>query len=216
MRQGDPLSPFLFLIVAESLNVFISEAIRHDVFQGIKIGRNEVQLSHLQYADDTIIFGQWNMVNAKNLIRIMRCHQEVSGLKINLSKSKVFGIGFTSQEVDWIANGMGCVLGKLPTTYLVVPIGLNMRNKENWKISIEKFRSKLADWKARLISFGGGLTLVRTVLGSMALYYFSLIRAPMSVIESLESVRKSFFWGGMGGDNRNSWVKWEKILRVGG
>lgn len=75
VRQGDPLVQFLFLIVAEGLNVMIKEATRIGAFKGIKVGRDEVELSHLQYADDTIIFGEWNLVNAKNLMRVMKIFQ---------------------------------------------------------------------------------------------------------------------------------------------
>lgn len=88
---------------------------------------------------------------------------------------------------------MSCVEGNLPFTYLGLPIGLNMRLKESWSNIIEKFKNKLSDWKENSISFGGRSILVKSVLGSMALYYFSLFRVPMSVIKELERVRKKKF-----------------------
>nr|GEZ47199.1 hypothetical protein [Tanacetum cinerariifolium] len=69
-----------------------------------------------------------------------------------------------------------------------LPIGNNMGRIENWKIMVDTFKSKLADWKAKMISFGRRLTLVKSVLGSLSLYFFSLFRAPVSVLHSLESV----------------------------
>jgi hypothetical protein len=67
-RQGDPLSPFLYLIAAEGLNITIREAVSNGIFKGVNIGRDETSISHLQYADDTLIFGDWNMSNAKNMM----------------------------------------------------------------------------------------------------------------------------------------------------
>lgn len=210
MRQGDPLSPFLFMIAAEGLNVMMTEETSQDIFKGIKIGSNEVEISHLQYADDTIIFGEGSTMNAKNLMRIMKCLQEISGLKINMSKSKVFGIGVTYEEVNWLARGMGCVAGKLPFTYLGMPICLNMRSKESWNIIIEKFKNKLSDWKAKTISFGGRSTLVKSVLGGMALYYFSFVSRPDEYHKSVRKSEKNFLLGCGRGKKENGLDKVEQ------
>lgn len=130
-------------------------------------------------------------------------------------KSKVYGIDVTNDQVEHVANGMGCMPGNLPFIYLGMPIGCNMRRKENRKVIIDKFEKRLTDWKAKTISFGGRLTLVKAVLGSMSLYHFSLFHAPMSVINNIERVRSQFFWGEWvdGGESRKiARVKWERIL----
>lgn len=131
------------------------------------MGSNEVSLHHLQYADDTIFLGEWNLRNAKNLMRIMNCMKDALGLKVNRNKSKVFSIGVSEWKVADLVRGMGCVPGKLPFVYLRVPIGLNMRKKENWDTIVDKFKNKLSSWKAKTISYGGHLTLVKSVLGSV-------------------------------------------------
>lgn len=71
----------------------------------------------------------------------------------------------------------------------------------------EKKVGKRLPRKAKMISFGGRLTLVKSVLGSISLYYFSLFRAPLSVINNLEQVRKNFFWGGDVENRKITWVK---------
>lgn len=118
MRQGDPLSPFPFLIAAEGLNVIINEAVSITLFRGVFVGSERIHVSHLQYADDTIIYGDSNVANAGNLMRIMKCMQNVSGLKINFKKSKVFGVGFQDEDVVNIAIRMGCETGRFPLSYL--------------------------------------------------------------------------------------------------
>lgn len=70
LRQGDPLAPFLFLVVAESLNVLTMEAKEKGMFEGIMVGRENVVLSLLQYADDAIFSGKWSPLNVKNLMKI--------------------------------------------------------------------------------------------------------------------------------------------------
>lgn len=84
-------------------------------FKGIKEGGNGIPLHHLQNVDDTIFFEKWNLRNAKNLMRIMKCFEDASVLKINRNKIKVFGVGIPENEVLGFARGMGCVPGKLPS-----------------------------------------------------------------------------------------------------
>ncbi|GJX40683.1 hypothetical protein Tco_0255673 [Tanacetum coccineum] len=73
VRQGDPLSPFLYLVAAEGLNVTIKEAVSCGYFKGVKIGISAIPITHLQYVDDTLIFREWKESNARNLMRIMEC-----------------------------------------------------------------------------------------------------------------------------------------------
>ncbi|PWA44681.1 ribonuclease H protein [Artemisia annua] len=91
VRQGDPLSPFLFILAAEGLNAIVNEAVEKGIFRGVKVGANHVMCSHLQYADDTIFFGEWNKENAKSLMCVLRCFEEVSGLRVNYAWSWQYG-----------------------------------------------------------------------------------------------------------------------------
>ncbi|GKA75155.1 kinase-like domain, beta-lactamase/transpeptidase-like protein [Tanacetum coccineum] len=176
VRQGDLLSPFLFILAAEELNAIVTEAVEKGVSKGVKIGRNNVVVSHLQYADDTIFFGEWNKENAKVLMCILKCFEEVSGLRVNYNKSKLYGVGVNDAQLRDMARWMKCGVGDFPFTYLGLPIGDNMRRVGAWNVVVEKFKSRLGEWKAKTMSFGGRLTLVKSVLGSLPLYYFSMFR----------------------------------------
>ncbi|KHN21251.1 LINE-1 reverse transcriptase like, partial [Glycine soja] len=92
LRQGDPLAPLLFNVVMEGLNGLLREAMEKNLFQGLLVGRNEMEVSILQYADDTIFFGKTSMENFKAIKVILRSFELVSGLKINFSKSNFVAI----------------------------------------------------------------------------------------------------------------------------
>ena len=72
LRQGDPLAPFLFNIVAEALNGLVREATQRDLYRGIVVGANRVEINILQYADDTIFFGEASKENVRAIKAILR------------------------------------------------------------------------------------------------------------------------------------------------
>ncbi|GKA44037.1 reverse transcriptase domain, reverse transcriptase zinc-binding domain protein [Tanacetum coccineum] len=127
VRQGDPLSPFLFILAAEGLNAIVSETVDNGIFRAVKVGANNVMVSHLRYADDTIFFGEWNKENAKSLMCILKCFEEVSGLRVNYNKSNLYGIRVNESELMDMAGWMGCGVGEFLFIYLGLPIGENMR-----------------------------------------------------------------------------------------
>ncbi|GJR39359.1 reverse transcriptase domain, reverse transcriptase zinc-binding domain protein [Tanacetum coccineum] len=191
-------------LVGEVQNAFIG------IFKGIKVGIETVVVSHLQYADDTIFLGEWDKENAKNLMCILKCFERVLGLKVNLNKSRLYGVGVNSDEMSNMASWMQCSVGEFRFTYLGLPIGDCMRRESAWRNVVEKFKKRLSEWKAKTTSFGGRLTLVKSVLGSLPLYYYSMFRVPLCVIKKLESIRREFLWGGVGENKKLPWVKWDK------
>lgn len=131
VRQGDPFSPYLFIIAMEGLSVALKTACDKGLFKGVPIPSNGSIVSHLLYADDALFLGEWSRSNLKNLARILRCFHISSGLKVNYHKSKVFGIGVSASETVHWANLLGCAAGALPFDYLGVPVGANMNIIKN-------------------------------------------------------------------------------------
>ena len=91
------------------------------------------------------------------------------GQKINVSKNKLYGIGVGEEEVKQWARCVGCSSGVLPLTYLGLPVGAQMCKVVNWRPAIAKLESRLTLWKTKLISSGGRLTMVKSVLGQSPL-----------------------------------------------
>ncbi|GJX43860.1 putative RNA-directed DNA polymerase, partial [Tanacetum coccineum] len=193
LRKGDPLSPFLFLIIAEALQVMMIESCNKGIFKGLFLAKNDTNISLLQYVDNALFFGEWSKTNALCLVHILKCFHDVSGLKINLAKCQLFGIGVPLADVESIARSINCSYSSLTFTYLGLPVGKDMRKIEAWDEVVNCFTNRLSMWKAKLLSIEGRLTLVKAVLKSLPLYFFSIFKAPEAVISRLESIRRRFF-----------------------
>ncbi|GKA67444.1 RNA-directed DNA polymerase, eukaryota [Tanacetum coccineum] len=125
LKQGDPLAPYLFILVMESLHLSVSRTVEAGIFTGIKID-SALSISHLFYADDAVFIGEWTDSNLRSIIQMLHCFSLASGLKINLQKSNLLGVGVTGSLVNEAAASIGCSVMKAPFKYLGVMVGGNM------------------------------------------------------------------------------------------
>jgi hypothetical protein len=131
LRQGDPLSPFLFLIVAEGLTGLMGKAVDNGVFNGYKVGNN-LLFHTLQFADDTIIMGEGNWQNLWTIKTVLRSFEIVSGLKVNFHKSKLYGINLDDSFLRASSSFLHCEVDSIPFRFLGIPVGVNPRRKATW------------------------------------------------------------------------------------
>ncbi|GJW95557.1 RNA-directed DNA polymerase, eukaryota [Tanacetum coccineum] len=211
LKQGDPLSPFLFILIMETLHLSFQRVVDAGMFHGIKLG-GTLNLSHMFYADDAVFVGEWSDNNIATLVHVLDCFHKVSGLKINMNKSKLMGTHVDHDKVTRAANKLGCQILKAPFLYLGSYVGGNMHRLKSWDDIIGRVRRRLSNWKMKMLSIGGRLTLVKSVLGSMPIFHMSLFKVPSGILRSLESIRSKFFNGIDGSKNKASWVQWSKAL----
>nr|GEV87888.1 RNA-directed DNA polymerase, eukaryota [Tanacetum cinerariifolium] len=212
LKQGDPLSPFLFILIMESLHLSFQRIVDAGMFHGIKLGRGLVNLSHMFYADEVVFVGQWCSTNITTLIRVLDCFHKASGLRINMSKSKIMGVRVDSERVNRAAMKLGCLVLKTPFTYLGSIVGGNMSRKQSWIETVDKIKKRHSKWKMNMLSIGGRLTLIKSVLGSTPLYHFFLFKVTMGVLNNIESLRSQFFNGHGLNSKKATWFNWKKAL----
>ncbi|GAU45885.1 hypothetical protein TSUD_401090, partial [Trifolium subterraneum] len=165
LRQGDPLSPFLFLLAAEGLSVLMKALVENNLFTGYSVGTQApVSISHLQFADDTLLMGTKSWAN----------------VRVNIPAS----------WLNEAALVLHCNVGKIPFLYLELPIGGDPRRLCFWEPVLTRLKKRLSGWKSRFLSFGGRLILLKSVLTSLPVYALSFFKAPSG--KSLGLVGKLF------------------------
>nr|GEZ02441.1 RNA-directed DNA polymerase, eukaryota [Tanacetum cinerariifolium] len=164
LKQGDPLSPFLFILIMESLYISFQRIMDVGLFKGIKIGGGLVNLSYLFYADDAVFVGQWCDSNITTLVHVLKCFHKAFGFRINMCKSKIMGVNVEGDMVNRAARKLGCLVLKTPFSYLGSMVGGNMSRKAMWNDILKRVKKRLSKWKMQMLSIRGKLTLVNSVL----------------------------------------------------
>ena len=202
----DPLSPFLFTLVPDGLSRLMERATETGFVNGWRVGRDNVMVSHLQFADGTIFFLDAHRVSFKNLLIVLGLFRSVSGLKINMSKSNILGLGVDDDIVSSLADWVGCEVGVWPINYLGLPLGGNPRSRNFWEPVISKVTKRLDGWKRTFLSKGERLTLIEAVLPAIPTYDLSLFQLPSGVSNELEKIMRDFLWKGADGEGRDHLV----------
>ena len=211
LRQGDPLAPFLFNLVAEGLTGLMRSAISKNLFTSYQVGSMKEDVNILQYADDTLFFGAATSANVRVLKSVLRCYELASGLKINYTKSQFGCLGKSEAWCRDAANFLNCSQMDTPFSYLGIPVGSSPTSRSVWQPIINKFESKLASWKHRCLSMGGRITLINSVLTALPIYLLSFYRISKKVVHKIVSIQRNFLWGGDNVSSKIPWVIWDNV-----
>nr|GEZ35585.1 RNA-directed DNA polymerase, eukaryota [Tanacetum cinerariifolium] len=190
--QGDPLSPFLFILVMESLHISFQRVVDAGLFNGIKVGAS-TQISHLFYADYAIFMGQWNQLNIDTLTRVLEVFHRASGLRINMNKSKLMGVSVDPPKVDQAATKIGCMILKMHFKYLGSRVGDPMSRVTSWNEVIDSMRIRLSRWKLKTLSIGALKHGINSgeVVENLKLYGINLISFAVLIVRN---GRDTSFW----------------------
>ncbi|GMP98870.1 hypothetical protein CsSME_00046588 [Camellia sinensis var. sinensis] len=211
LRQGDPLSSFLFLVAAEGLNLLLSRAFEKGLIKDASVGSEQLGISHLQFADDTIIFCEGELEEVMNIKRVLRCFEVLSGLRINYHKSVVCGVGIQEEQTKVFAEALNCISKKLPFNFLGLPLGANLRQRSTWSPVMDKIQKKLTSWKRKLMSFVGRLTLIKSALSNLPTYFLSIFKMPKGAVNTISKLQANFLWGGSDSSRKVHLVKWREV-----
>lgn len=151
-------------MVVEGLNGLISRAIELQLLEGFEIGNDNISVSLLQFADDTLLITKPTDRNIWALKAILRLFEICSGLKINFKKSTLISINVDDDFVQRATLSLNCKSGSIPFVHLGIPVGANPRKKQTWLPVVELFKKKLSSWKNKFLSFGGRVILLKSLV----------------------------------------------------
>ena len=211
VRQGDPLSPILFKIVADCLARMVRKAQRNNLICGLADNLIDKGVAILQYVDDTIVCVKDNIDIARNMKLLLYLYEIMSSLKINFTKSEVLLINGDDEKYMQYAELFNCKIGRFPIKYLGVPVSPNRLHVCDWTPLLDKNEKKLSTCKGSSLSIADRTTLINSSLSSSFIYHMSIYLFPKTIVAKLDKQRRIFFWQGGGAKRKYHLVKWEII-----
>jgi len=167
-------------------------------------------ISHLLFADDTLVFYVAIPNHLRHLRVLFLSFEAVSGLKINLAKSVLVPIGYVD-NMDELAGILGCGVSSLTLKYLDLPLGAPFKAKSIWDDVVGKIVWRLASWQQMYLSKGGRVTLIKSTLFNLLTYFLSLFPIPFNVASCIEKLHRDFLWEGVGEEFKYHLVSWSTI-----
>eukprot|EP00253_Pinus_taeda_P004365 PITA_04365 len=211
IRQGDPMSPFLFILAVEGLGRFIKQERTANRIKGLQIWGNNLPLTHQQFVDDIMLFGEPTVREVRQLRRILDLFAEACGLEINKDKSCIFIFNTIDQVKSHLIRILGFKKGELPTKYLGNVLDYTSRRMKNWQGVLDKLSNKVANWAFRVLNIAGRIVLAKSVLQAIPIYPISIMAALVGVCAKIREIIRKFIWSGS--DQKKKWalVSWSQL-----
>ena len=214
IRQGDPLSPYLFVMCMERLYQTIEEAIVANRWRPIYASRNGPKLSNLFFADDIVLFAEASVDQAQVIHDCLRRFCLASGQKISLPKSRVY----FSKNVDSVAQQAISMALNIEATddlglYLGMPTLTSSVTKEKFQYICERIDRRLMGWKTKYLSLAGRITLAKSTLTTLANYPMQATKLPRSICDNIDKKVRKFIWGGSDEKRGNHLIAWEQLQK---
>ncbi|GJR68831.1 RNA-directed DNA polymerase, eukaryota, reverse transcriptase zinc-binding domain protein [Tanacetum coccineum] len=237
LRQGDPISPYLFTLVMEVLNLMVKRQIKRDSRFKYHTGCSKLKITSLCFADDLLMLCHGDVVSTSILRRGLDEFSLASGLYPSMSKSEVFFSNVCPDAKNEILMAMPFREGTLPIRYLGVPLASRRIKASDCRVLIDAVKNRINDWRNKSLSFAGRLQLISSILSSLQNFLWAKEGNTSGMVSiGWKEVCKPKSQGGLGlkplcawnealmakhlwniASNKDSiWVKWINIHKLKG
>ncbi|KAF7838798.1 ribonuclease H [Senna tora] len=215
LRQGDPLSPYLFVLCTNILSSYLIKAQNLKLIQGPKIHRQACPLNHLLYADDLLLFFNSTSLSCTRVDRLLHYFGEASGLFMNKHKSEIKVSPNTQDHLkNQIQSILHCPIVDILGKYLGGYIDGANPDRLNASLIISHLQQKLSGWKATFLSQAARYTLIQSVLATIPIYIVHFTTLTDKESKICDSLMNNFFWGSWGDRKVAHLISWKKICRM--
>ena len=210
IRQGDPLFPYIFVIVMNVLSSLLDAAAAQGVFK-FHPKCKRINLTHLSFADDLLIFTKGELESVVGIQKVLELFYTYSGLKLNCEKNELFSIGVQRQEIERIHQATGFKISKLPVRYLGVPLVTKRLTARDCEPLMEKITARINAWSVKMLSYAGRLQLIKSVLFSMHNYWCRQFILSKGVLKRICQLCAGYLWQGKESTVKGARVSWKTI-----
>ncbi|XP_071918841.1 uncharacterized protein [Coffea arabica] len=212
LRQGDPLSPALFIIGAEVLSRGLNALMVQPGFLGFKVPYGCPSITHLAFADDVLIFANGSSSSLKDIMQVLEMYQRCSGQLISAQKSGYLvhpSLSLARRRV--IERVTGFTWQPFPIRYLGFPLYFGRCKSSYYAAVCQSILGRVLSWKSKFLSAEGKMVLIKHVLSSMPVHLLSAAVIPSSLFKSIEQVCSNFLWESTAEESKFHWIRWTQL-----
>ena len=217
LRQEYPLSPYLFIICAEGLSRLLKKAVDDKSLTGLKICKDSPVISHLFFADDSLLCCKATKQEAGIVKEILKKYEKALGQMVNYEQlAMIFSRNTLNQDRKEIGEELGNMTEAISGKYLGLPMAIGKSKRQVFEYVKRKISDKMQGWKQKLLSPGGKEVLIKAVVMAIPNYTMSCFKLPRSLCKDIGSRIAKFWWENGEGENRMHWASWKKLTEVKG
>ena len=194
--QGDTLSSYLFLLCANGFFSLINRVVRNQTMSGLSICRDCPTITHLFFADNSLLFCKANSQECQQLVEILHLYEVALGKKINIDKSSIFFSANTEEKKkNETLNFLGPMQDSRHSKYPGLPSIIGRSRNDVFSEIKERVGRKLSGWKEKNLSIGGREILIKAVAQAIPTYTMSCFQLPKGLCDEIEGMMLRFWWG---------------------
>uniref|UniRef100_A0A2N9EYL8 Reverse transcriptase domain-containing protein n=1 Tax=Fagus sylvatica TaxID=28930 RepID=A0A2N9EYL8_FAGSY len=216
LRQGDPLSPYLFILCQETLSRLIEKQLSERRINGVKASIGGPAITHVMYADDIILFSKTNKKETTILNQCLDTYCTWSGQIVNRNKSGLVFSKYTPKPtIRHTKHLLQMKTLKKDAIYLGAPLFLSKASVRDFQFLKERLEAKLMGWRSKCLSWAGRCTMIKSVAQALPTYVMSTFELPNKICESMDALNRRFWWKP---NNQNgkymAWNSWDKLCQT--
>lgn len=209
LRQGDPLSPYLFVIALEVFSQMLNVKFRAGDI-GYHPNTADLEVTHLAFADDLMIFFDGEKNSLANIVDTMELFATWSGLRMNKEKTELFVGGLNQAETTDLTS-LGFTLGSMPVRYLGLPLMHRKLRISEYRPLLVKISGHFTAWSSKKLSYAGRAELIKSVIYGNINFWTSAFVLPKGCLQQIQSLCSRFLWTGKVTDRGVAKIAWSTV-----